>query len=481
MLFSTPFFLFVFLPVFFALYWVIPARRALLLTGSTIFYGWSEPIFLLVVFASTLLDWRLGRAITAPGATDRRRKRLVAAGVVSNLAILVYVKYTAFALGNINLLLASFSSVAVPVPAIALPLGVSFIVFEKITYLVDLYRGVARSAVSLLDYANYVTLFPKLLAGPIVKYHDIASQLARPAPTYVDVREGLVRFIQGLAKKVIIADTLAPTADQVFSLPAITLDSATAWLGLVCFALQIFFDFSGYSDMAIGLGRMMGFRLLENFNHPYLATSFTDFWRRWHISLSSWIKEYLYIPLGGNRAGAARGYANLCVCFLLSGLWHGASWNFVLWGGAHGGALVVERACWLRWQSALPAAFNRALTLLLITLTWVLFRCPEFTHALNFFHALIGRPAPAPNWVVPSNDVWFILFVAAGIVFAPLFGAERFRRPYPAGLEQQSPYPAAVPVEPNPVPSLLFAGFLLFISVGRITVNSFHPFLYFRF
>ena len=481
MLFSTPFFLFVFLPVFFGLYWALPARRPLLLIGSTVFYGWSEPIFLFVVFASALADWRLGRAIVAPGASDRRRKQLVAAGVVGNLAVLVYVKYTAFAVGNVNLLLAAFSSAAVPVPAIALPLGVSFIVFEKITYLVDLYRGVARPAASLLDYVNYVMLFPKLLAGPIVKYHDIAPQLARPAPRYEDVREGLVRFIRGLAKKVIIADTLAPVADQVFDLPASTLAPATAWLGLVCFALQIFYDFSGYSDMAIGLGRMLGFRLLENFNRPYLATSFTDFWRRWHISLSSWIREYLYIPLGGNRAGTARGYVNLCICFLLSGLWHGASWNFVLWGGTHGLALMAERAFWLRWQKALPAAFNRALTLLLVTLTWVFFRCPEFPRALDFFHALGGRLALAPNWVVPSNDVWFMLLVGTGLVFAPLLGPERFRRPDPAQLSRQSPFPADVPVNRNPVPGLLFAGFLLVISVGRITVNAFHPFLYFRF
>ena len=469
MLFSTPFFLFVFLPIFFALYWLVPVRRPMLLLGSTVFYAWSEPIFILVVFASALVDWLLGRGIAAPGAGDARRKWLVAAGVVSNLGTLVYVKYTAFGVVTLDALLAHTKLSPLPVPVIALPLGVSFIVFEKITYLVDLYRRVARPAASLLDYTNYVLLFPKLLAGPIVKYHDVAPQLARPGPGYEDVRDGLVRFIQGLAKKVMIADTLAPTADLIFKIPSRSLDPASAWLGLACFTLQIFFDFSGYSDMAIGLGRMLGFRLLENFNHPYLATSFTDFWRRWHISLSSWIREYLYIPLGGNRVSTVRSYVNLCVCFLLSGLWHGASWNFVLWGGAHGVALMADRAFWLRWQKALPAAVNRALTFFLVALTWVLFRCPKFAHALGFFKALFGlTKANGADFAPTPNDVTFMLVVGAGLVFAPLV-TNRF-----------DPDRIAAPALRR-VAALAVCGVLLFLSVGRLTVSSFHPFLYFRF
>ena len=481
MLFSTPFFLFVFLPVFFAIYWFVPARRPLLLAGSVIFYGWSEPVFLLVVFASTVLDWVLGRFIVQLPPGRGWRKGLVACGVVSNLGLLVYAKYTAFGISNLNVLLAHTSFHPLPVPAIALPLGVSFIVFEKITYVVDLYRGVAQPAASLLDYCNYVLLFPKLLAGPIVKYHDIATQLARPSHRYEDVRDGLVRFIHGLTKKVLIADTLSPVTDQVFLLPGSSLDTGTAWLGLVSFTLQIYFDFSGYSDMAIGLARILGFRLLENFNHPYLATSFTDFWRRWHISLSTWIKEYLYIPLGGNRVSTARSYANLCICFLLSGLWHGASWNFVLWGCAHGVVLVADRAFWLRWQKALPHGVNLALTLLLITLTWVFFRCPTLPETLNFFHALAGVSVPDRNGVVPTADYWFALVAAVGLVFAPLCRAERFPRPAPQRLARQSPEPAAVPIGANHVPTLAFAWLLLVASVGRLTVFSFHPFLYFRF
>ena len=316
----------------------------MLLFGSSIFYGWSEPIFLWVVLVSALMDWLLGKYIFTLPHGRGRRKLLVAIGVVSNLGLLVYAKYTAFGIQNLNVLLPHLGIGRLTVPSIALPLGVSFIVFEKITYLVDLYRGVARPAVSLLDYLNYVLLFPKLLAGPIVKYHDIAAQLSRPSHRYEDVREGLIRLLYGLGKKVLIADSLAPVADEAFKLPAGSLDAGTAWLGLACFTLQIFFDFSGYSDMAIGMSRILGFKLLENFRDPYLATSFTDFWRRWHISLSSWIKEYLYIPLGGSRVSTARSYVNLCICFLLSGLWHGASWNFVTWGCFHGLVLVVDRA-----------------------------------------------------------------------------------------------------------------------------------------
>lgn len=468
MLFSTPFFLFVFLPVFFGLYWFLPARRQMLLAGSLIFYGWSEPIFLWVAFASACLDWFLGGYIHSLPPGRGRRKWLVAAGVAGNLGMLIYAKYTAFAVQNLNAILAHAGVQAFPVPKIALPLGVSFIVFEKITYLVDLYRHAAKPAVTLFDYLNYVFLFPKLLAGPIVKYHDIAGQLTRPSHRYEDVRDGLLRFIRGLAKKVLIADTLSPTVDAVFNLPAANLNASAAWLGLICFTLQIYFDFSGYSDMAIGLGRVLGFRLLENFNTPYLATSFTDFWRRWHISLSTWIKEYLYIPLGGNRVSTARSYANLCICFLLSGLWHGASWNFVIWGCMHGMALVADRAFWLRRQKNLPRFVNIGLTLFLVVVTWVFFRCETFPHALYFLRAMAGASNSAPNEIFLQGDLTLVLATMAvglAVVFAPLCNFSRLEKPQ-ATLR---------------APALAAGLVLLWLCVGRMAVSTFHPFLYFRF
>ncbi len=443
-----------------------------------VFYGWSEPVFLLIVLGSTILDWLLGKGIVGVPRGRGLRKMLVAGGVISNLGLLISVKYAAFGVQNLNALLSLGGLPPLAVPAVALPLGISFIVFEKITYLVDLYRGVALPARSLLDYCNYVFLFPKLLAGPIVKYHDIVDQLHTPSHGYEDVRDGLIRFVQGLAKKTLLADTLSPMADGAFSLSAASLDSGTAWLGLICFTLQIYFDFSGYSDMAIGLGRVLGFRLLENFHHPYLATSFTDFWRRWHISLSTWIKEYLYIPLGGNRVSTARSYVNLCICFVLSGLWHGASWNFVIWGCAHGVALVAERAFWLRWQKVLPTAFNRALTFLLIALTWVWFRCPAVSDALTYFHALGGARATVGNPIVPGHDVWTALAVGLSLILWPLC------RDWTDALHRGQVDPGVSGAASPPgtrLAALAFAAVLLPASVAHMTVGSFHPFLYFRF
>ncbi len=462
MLFSTPFFIFAFLPVFFALYWFLPARRWVVLLGSLLFYGWGEPKFLLVVFASAVLDWGIGWRIAQRGPWA---KGWVALGVAANLGLLVYAKYTVFAVTNLNTLFTAAGWTAWPVPDIALPLGVSFIVFEKITYVVDLYRKVVPPAKSLLDYLNYVFLFPKLLAGPIVKYHDIADQLSHPSRRYENVIEGLLRFLSGLGKKVLIADSLAPVANEIFDLSGTALDPGSAWLGLACFTLQIFFDFSGYSDMAIGMARMLGFRLRENFREPYLATSFTDFWRRWHISLSSWIKEYLYIPLGGNRISETRTYFNLCICFLLCGLWHGASWNFVIWGGIQGVALILDRAFWLRISGKLPALLNIALTFFAVSLTWVFFRCETFGHAIRYLGALAGARATEPNEIFLRLDTIATLCVGMLFILMPLAGLRQRR-------EISDKWRG---------PALAWGLVLLWSCAGRMTVNSFHPFLYFRF
>ena len=461
MLFSTPFFTFAFLPVFFVLYWFIPAHRWVLLAGSLLFYGWGEPIFVFVVFASALLDWLLGKQIAKRGP---RARWWVAFGVVANLSLLVYAKYTAFAVANLNTLFTATGWKTWPVPEIALPLGVSFIVFEKITYVVDLFRKAAPPAKSFLDYLNYVFLFPKLLAGPIIKYHDIAAQLSRPTHRYVDVEEGLIRFLKGLGKKVLIADMLGPVATDVFALPAAALDSRSAWLGLACFTFQIYFDFSGYSDMAIGMSRMLGFRLMENFRDPYLATSFTDFWRRWHISLSTWIKEYLYIPMGGNRVSTLRNYFNLCICFLLCGLWHGAAWHFIIWGAIHGVALVCDRAFWLKFSQSLPKLVNVALTFFAIALSWVFFRCESAGRAFDFLRALGGAHATEHNQIFLRADTVVVLAIAAFLVFVPLV-----RLTQPVSIPQRR------------VLALASGILLLLACAGRMTVSSFQPFLYFRF
>ena len=476
MLFSTPFFLFVFLPIFLILYLVMPFRAVILLLGSLVFYGWSEPQFLWVVLISGCFDWWLGRLI----ARDGRFKTVwLVLGVVSNLGLLVYAKYAIFGVTNLNSLLSLLGSrTTLAVPDIALPLGVSFIVFEKITYLVDLYRKVAQPARSLLSYLNYVFLFPKLLAGPIIKYHDIAQQLSRPSHCYEDVREGTIRFLVGLGKKVLIADLLSPTADAAFSQPANSQHPSTAWLGLICFTLQIYFDFSGYSDMAIGMGRILGFRLLENFNDPYLATSFTDFWRRWHISLSSWIKEYLYIPLGGSRVSKFRAYLNLCICFLLSGLWHGASWNFVIWGCFHGVCLVADRMFWLEWQKRLPRFINIGITFFLVCITWVFFRCETFTGAMRFLGALAGAGGPGRNDVVLKSDTLTAILAGLACILWPAFASSLLKpRTDPTSTVGGEPPGFVFPRSG----ALAGALVLLLLSAGRLSISSFHPFLYFRF
>lgn len=440
-------------------------RRSVLLFSSLIFYAWAEPVFIWVVLFSALMDYQLGRQISRWPARTWSRRLAVFAGVVSNLGLLMIIKYGAFLISNINVLGGTLGVPPLPAPSFLLPLGISFIVFEKITYLVDLERAVARPAPSFFDYLNYVFLFPKLLAGPIVKYHEIADQLRQPSHRYEDLRDGSIRFVQGLAKKVLLADPLALYADPAFNLSVPSLDPATAWLGLVAFTWQIYFDFSGYSDMAIGMARILGFRLRENFNHPYLATSLSDFWRRWHISLSSWIKEYLYIPLGGNRVSTPRSYANLCLCFLLSGLWHGASWNFVIWGCSHGVILMADRAFWLEWQKRLPRWVNTGLTFVLVMMTWVFFRCDTFSHALGFLRALGGAKPSEPNFLVMERDTLALLLIGALVVLLPL-------------LRKRLPLLAA-PL--RPIPALSLALLLLLCSVGRVAAATFHPFLYFRF
>ena len=393
--FNSALFLFLFLPLLGLASLLAPRNRhnAILLAASALFYAWGEPTFILVVLFSSGLDYLIGLKLAA-NSNPAQRKGWVALAVVANLGVLVYFKYTNFFLENVGALL-TWTGLKPPAwLPIALPIGVSFIVFEKITYVVDLYRGTGKPAASFSRYLLYVLFFPKLMAGPIIKYHEIADQLEKRAGRWEDLRKGSMRFVFGLAKKCLLADTTGYFADKVFALPAGNLDPLAAWTGLLCFAVQIYFDFSGYSDMAIGLARCLGFHLRENFNQPYLALNFTDFWRRWHISLSSWIKEYLYVPLGGSRGTEARTYFNLWLCFLLSGLWHGASWMFICWGAYHGFVLAVERRWWLDAQRRLPAGVNRGLTFLLVVLGWIPFRAETPAQAGAFFAALF-RPRPA--------------------------------------------------------------------------------------
>src|SRR3954471_13946555 len=405
MLFYEPLFLTIF-PAVYAFYLLgsgASAKKWMLLIVSTLFYLWGEPVFVLVLLVSTAIDYALSFHLN-DSAPARRRRPALAAGVANDLGILIVYKYADFLADNFNLVLSPVGANRIPLLHLALPIGVSFVVFEKITYLVDTYRGISRPAASFTDYCLFVLFFPKLLAGPILKYHEMKDQIASPpAIEWSDFQTGFLRFARGLGRKLLIADPLGGFVNQVFAADPASLGAGHAWLGLASFALQIYFDFSGYSDMAIGLARMMGFRLRENFNSPYIAQSITEFWRRWHISLTTWIRDYLYIPLDGDRRGEARTYINLWICFLASGLWHGASWNFVLWGAYNGLFLTLDRLFLRDALQRCGAFIATTVTLFIVVIGWAIFRSEHTAYLAPFFAALFGNSTASTALEIPPE------------------------------------------------------------------------------
>ncbi len=465
MLFYEPLFLFLFLPVTFGLCWLTRQlawiRLPLLLVASLVFYAWGEPGFVPVVIASALLDYSLAKFIA------RGAGWAMAVGVVANLAILVVYKYSYFLVANVL-------SVAAPaevtyVPRIALPIGVSFVVFEKITYLVDVARRRSPPASSFAQYLTYVLFFPKLLAGPIIKYYEIEAQFRRhPAPRETMVLDGFRRFMLGVIKKVMLADVLGTAADATFDLPPIGVGFADAWWGVILFTLQIYLDFSAYSDMAIGLASMFGFRLRENFDMPYISCSITEFWRRWHISLSTWIRDYLYIPLGGNRVAPWRVYLNLWLCFLASGLWHGAAWTFLLWGAYNGLFLMLDRLFLLRLLDRMPRVLANAITLVIIMVGWVVFRAGSMAQLRAFLVAMM-HPALRGGTVGWNPDTVVALVAGLAIALGP-------RLPKISRAVAGSMATARSRFAWETVTLLLFA-----VSLCKAAADPFKPFLYFRF
>ena len=472
MLFYEPLFLLVFLPLVFAAFLLLHRWRGgrlwVLLPASVFFYLWSEPRFVPVVLASCALDFALGGLLARPGGAGRGA--LLAVGVCANAGLLVFYKYTGFLVDNLNAVLAAGGAAPVPGVRIALPIGVSFIVFEKITYLADIYRGISRPAPNLRTYLLYVFLFPKLLAGPIIKYHELDAQLLAPDRTSgADMAAGFRRFMLGAVKKTLLADPLSTGADAIFAAPPDTLGCSTAWWGVALFTLQIYLDFSAYSDMAIGLARLFGFRLRENFNMPYISCSITEFWRRWHISLSTWIRDYLYIPLGGNRVPGWRVYVNLWLCFLASGLWHGAAWTYVAWGAYNGLFLVLDRLFLLRVLDRLPRLVANAITLLVVMAGWAIFRAGSLAQAGTVLAAMVhpGLASTAAPWRTP--DVTTAAVVAASVSLLP-------RAP---GFARASGAILAWP--PGLAAIRLVVALLFLLAVMKALADPFKPFLYFRF
>ena len=403
---------------------------------------------------------------------SRRAKLLLALGVVLNLALLVHFKYTHFFIDNLNVVLSGFSVAAIQNPLIALPVGVSFVVFEKITYLVDVYRRVSRPARNLFKYLIYVFFFPKLLAGPIIKYHEIEAQLMRlPKANFDDFSAGLLRFMLGVVKKTIIADTLARGADMIFAAPSGTIGFAEAWWGIIFFTFQIYFDFSAYSDMAIGLARMLGFRLFENFNMPYIACSITEFWRRWHISLSTWIREYMYVPLGGNRVKPSRRYLNLWLCFLASGLWHGAAWTYIAWGAYNGLFLVLEKLFLLRFLDRLPPLDRQFVHLRR--------RDGGLDRVPRSFAAAGGRVLRGDGPTRPRLGQGPDLHHTGHMTIAAAIAAFVCVVPRLPGFDRLRDWVANGPARGIAVQTAL--SLLFVVAVGKAVADPFTPFLYFRF
>jgi alginate O-acetyltransferase complex protein AlgI len=468
MLFYEPLFLTIF-PAGYAFYLMVtgaPAKKWALLIASTLFYFWGEPVFVLVLFASTAIDYALSFHL---GETARRRRLALTAGITGNLAVLVVYKYADFLADNFNLVLAPFGADRIPLLHLALPIGVSFVVFEKITYLVDTYRGISRPAASLSDYCLFVLFFPKLLAGPILKYHEMKDQIASPpAIEWSDFETGFLRFARGMGRKLLIADPLGVFVNQIFAADPAGLSAGHAWLGLASFTIQIYFDFSGYSDMAIGLARLLGFRLKENFDAPYIAQSMTEFWHRWHISLTTWIRDYLYLPLGGNRAGNARTYVNLWICFLASGLWHGASWNFVLWGAYNGLFLTLDRLFLRDALARCGAVIATAATLFIVMIGWAIFRSDSPAHLVKFMAALFGASPAGVTSEVPA-EVPFTLLLGA---FISLLPATPLYLPLIRAYKGQT-WLRAVTI------AALVTVYVL--AIARAVSVPFQPFIYFRF
>jgi len=466
MVFSSYLFIFFFLPLALLGYYAAPKKlRHLSLTiFSYIFYGWANPWFCLLMLFNTSVDYTNGRLM---GAYPARKKLFVTISIVCDLAILGFFKYFNFGLDNYN---ATMAALGIPKAQylgffrVVLPLGISFYTFQSMSYVIDVYRGDAKVVTNFIDYACYVSMFPQLVAGPIIRFQDVADQLRERTLTWEKFARGTSFFMLGMAKKVLLANPCGKIADTTFNTG--DLSCFDAWYGAVAYAFQIYFDFSGYSDMAIGLGLMLGFVFAKNFDSPYRSKSITEFWRRWHLSLSTWLRDYLYIPLGGNRKGNVRTYINLALVMLLGGLWHGASWNFLIWGGIHGGYLAFERAQGKESiYHKLPALLQIVITFFIVLIAWVFFRADTLPDAAQYLKCMFGGATPGQGEAVRGliyNPYYVVNFLLAGVTIWVLPQTWDFTRRLTW-------------------PKIAWCILLFFISLIALTTQSYNPFIYFIF
>lgn len=470
MVFSSLVFLFVFLPITLLFYFIVPRkyRNFILLIVSLIFYAWGEPVYIVLMLFSTVIDFINGLLVEKYADQPKKAKKVVIFAVIVNLSLLTFFKYSGFIVSNLNALMGTTFTV----PDIALPIGISFYTFQTMSYTIDVFRKDAPAQKNIINLGAYVTMFPQLIAGPIVRYQTVAEQLNHRKETQSLFASGVERFVIGLGKKVLLANNIGLLWSQVSSMAISELTVMTSWLGVIAFGLQIYFDFSGYSDMAIGLGRMFGFELLENFNYPYISQSITEFWRRWHISLGTWFRDYVYIPLGGNRKGKWRTYLNVFIVWFLTGLWHGASWNFILWGLYFGIIITIEKVFLMKWLSYAPRLIRHLYTLVLLIIGWGLFAFENLSYLKDYFRVMFGFKEVAlydqvTLYYLMTNGVLLIILVIASTPLAKQMYQKL----------KQSKRGELLDVVLSPIVCLL----ILILSTAYLVDSSYNPFLYFRF
>ncbi len=474
MVFSSISFLFLFLPITIVLYYLFQGiyRNIVLFVASLFFYAWGESSYVLVMLFSIGINYIIGLFFLKADGRFLRRSCLLF-GVFINLLLLSYFKYANW----------FFYTIGAPVSdPVHLPIGISFFTFQAISYIIDVYRHETVPQKSPLHVGLYIASFPQLIAGPIVRYSEVASQIISRKYNCAQFVEGIERFIFGLSKKVLIANSMAEIADLVFKQDYTLLSCEMAWLGIVCYSLQIYFDFSGYSDMAIGLGLMFGFRFPENFNYPYIAGSIQDFWRRWHMSLSSWFKDYLYIPLGGSRNGEIRKYRNLFIVFLLCGLWHGASWNFIVWGLVHGSFIVMEYLFLRKILSIFPGIVSHLYALFVVVNSWVFFRVEKLSQTVDYLKAMYGFVG-LPDRTIDAGilleaDVVFVFFFIVAIILS--FPCSSLVFSFKKKTLRTDCCPSAVKYSFLSI-KYIYMFFLMYLSFSFLAIHSYNPFIYFRF
>jgi alginate O-acetyltransferase complex protein AlgI len=465
-------------------------KNLVLFLASLVFYAWGEPVYVVLMLFSTLVDYTCGRLVSRfiEREDKKHAKIFVGVSMCINLALLGFFKYGDFIIGNINSLLKT----AIPAMNLGLPIGISFYTFQTMSYTVDVYRKDAKVQKNIISFGAYVALFPQLIAGPIVRFQTIAEQLNHRVHTLAQTSYGITRFMTGLGKKVLLANNIGMVWTEIAAYAPERLSTVTAWIGVLAFSLQLYFDFSGYSDMAIGLGEIFGFHFLENFNYPYMSKSITEFWRRWHISLGTWFREYVYIPLGGNRKGKVRQLFNIAVVWFLTGLWHGAAWNFVLWGLYFCVFLMLEKTFFLKVLNKIPAIIGHVYTLIVVAISWAIFSSGDMAYSKDYFKAMFGMGSGGliddrGLYLLTSNAVLLVILLIAATNL-PSYVVNRVFKPLTEGVNRQVAVVEGTGVygmrKRQVLYTILQCVFIVGIfvwSVAYLVDSSFNPFLYFRF